>query len=147
MKVILRSDRKGLGHRGDIVDVSDGHARNFLLPKGLAIKASEGAVAQASAMRRARDLRDANDRDSARTVATALVAKTITVTAKAGSGGKLFGSVTSADVVAAIADQAGITLDRRTVHLDPVKALGTHSASIKLHADVEFPVTIEVVGR
>jgi large subunit ribosomal protein L9 len=147
MKIILRADRKGLGHRGDIVDVSDGHARNFLFPKGLAIKASDGAVAQAAAMRRARDLRDAHDRDSARTVASALVAKTITVTAKAGTGGKLFGSVTSADVVAAIADQAGITLERRTVHLDPVKALGTHSASVKLHADVEFPVTIEVVAK
>ena len=85
MKVILRSDRKGLGKRGDIVEVSEGFARNFLFPKGHAIVASDGAVAQAAAMRRARDLRDANDRDAARTVATALVSKTITIKVKAGA--------------------------------------------------------------
>ena len=78
MKVILRADIKGQGKRGDIVEVSDGHARNYLLPKGLAIAASDGAVAQAAAMRRARDLREAGDRDAARTVAAALASKTIT---------------------------------------------------------------------
>ena len=75
MKLILRSDRKGLGKRGDIVEVADGHARNFLLPHGHALKATDGAVSQAGAMRRARDLRDAQDRESAQTIAKALVAK------------------------------------------------------------------------
>ena len=85
MKLILRSDRKGLGKRGDIVEVSDGHARNFLLPKGHAFTATDGAVSQATAMRRARDLRDAQDRESAQTVASALVPKTIIIKVKAGA--------------------------------------------------------------
>ena len=94
MKVILRSDLKGHGKRGDIVEVSEGHARNYLFPKGIAIVATDGAVAQAAAMRKARDLRDASDRESARTVATALTAKPITISVKAGAEGRLFGSVT-----------------------------------------------------
>lgn len=147
MKVILRADRKGLGKRGDIVEVADGHARNFLLAKGHAIVASDGAVAQAAAMRRARDLRDASDRESAQTVASTLVAKTITVTAKSGSGGKLFGSVTAADVAAAIESQTGIVIDRRKLHVDQIKSVGTYTATAKLHSAVEFPVTVEVVAK
>ena len=98
MQVILRSDIDKLGKRGDIVEVSDGHFRNFLLPQGLAIKATDGAVSQAGAMRRARDLRDASDREGAQTIASALVAKTITIPVKAGAEGRLYGSVTAADV-------------------------------------------------
>ena len=147
MKLILRSDRKGLGKRGDIVEVADGHARNFLLPQGLAIKASDGAVSQAGAMRRSRDLRDAHDRESAQTVASALVAKTIIVTAKAGSEGKLFGSVTPADVVAAVEAQTNIVLDRKKLQFEHIKTLGTHSVVAKLHHDVEFPITVEVVSK
>ena len=97
MKVILRNDLVGVGKRGDIVDVADGYARNYLLPKGHAFTASDGAVNQAKAMRRARDLRDAADRESAQTIASALVARTIVITAKAGSEGKLFGSVTTGE--------------------------------------------------
>jgi large subunit ribosomal protein L9 len=147
VKVILRADRKGLGKRGDIVEVADGHARNYLLPKGLAITASDGAMTQATAMRRARDLRDSQDRDSARTIASTLVAKTITITAKSGQGGKLFGSVTTADVAAAIEAQTNIAIDRKHIHMEPIKSLGAHSASAKLHADVEFPINIEVVAK
>jgi large subunit ribosomal protein L9 len=147
MKVILRADHSTLGKRGDIVEVSDGHARNFLLPKGLAMVATDGAVSQASAMRRARDLRDAADREGAQTVATALVAKTITIAAKAGSEGKLFGSVTNADVAEAVAAQTGIHLDRRQIHMDPLKQIGTHQVSAKLHSAVEFPITVEIVAR
>jgi len=95
VKVILREDLKGVGKRGDIVEVSDGYARNFLLPKGHALKATDGAVAQAGAMRRARDLRDAADRDSATAIATALVPKIIAISAKAGQDGKLYGSVSA----------------------------------------------------
>ncbi|CAB4693193.1 MAG: 50S ribosomal protein L9 [Actinobacteria bacterium] len=146
MKVILRADNKGLGKRGDIIDVSDGHARNYLLPKGLALVASDGAMSQAGAMRRARDLRDAADRDSAQTIAKALVAQVIKITAKAGAEGRLFGSVTAADVAAAVQAQAHIELDRRKLHLpDSIKVLGEYSVTAKLHHDVEFPFTIEVV--
>ncbi|HEY9558292.1 MAG TPA: 50S ribosomal protein L9 [Acidimicrobiales bacterium] len=145
MKVVLRSDLAQVGKKGDIVDVADGYARNFLVPKGLAFAASPGVEAQATAMRRGRDLRDANDRAAATEVATTLVPKVITITARAGAEGKLFGSITSADVAEAVAAQTGVELDRRKLHLDePIKSLGTHLVPVKLHADVEFPVTVEV---
>ena len=147
MKLILRTDRKGLGKRGDVVEVADGHARNFLLPKGHAIKSTEGAAAQAVAMRRARDLRDAQDRESAQTVASALVAKTITIAVKAGAEGRLFGSVTAADVAAAVEAQAHIVLDRKKLHVDHINTTGTYQVAAKLHHDVEFPITIEVVAK
>ena len=145
--VILRADVPTVGKRGDICDVKDGFARNYLFPKGLAIVASDGAVGQAAAMRRARDLRDAQDREAAQTVASALVAKTITIKAKTGAEGRLYGSVTSADLVAAIEAQTGIVLDKRKVTLGAVKSTGTYSATVKLHSDVQFPVSFEVVGR
>jgi large subunit ribosomal protein L9 len=146
-RLILRKDLSGIGKRGDIVEVSDGHARNYLLPKGLAIVATDGAVSQAKAMRRARDLRDAADRESAQTVASALVARTITITMKAGAEGRLFGSVTPGDVAQAIEEQTHISIDRKKIHIDPIKVVGTHSVSVKLHSDVEFPVSIEVVKK
>jgi large subunit ribosomal protein L9 len=146
IQVILRTDVDGLGKRGDIVEVADGHARNFLLPKGKAMKATDGAVVQAARMRRARDLRDASDRDAATTVASTLVPKVISVSAKAGVEGKLFGSVTSSDIVAAIEEQTGIKLDRKTLHIDEqIKTTGQHTLTAALHADVSFPITIEVV--
>ena len=146
-KVILRADVDGVGKRGDICEVSNGYARNFLLPRGLAIKASDGAVNQAASMRRARDLRDAADRSAAEEVARALVARTITISAKAGVEGKLYGSVTSADVVAAVTEQAGVELDRRQLQLaEPIKALGSHQVPVKLHSDVQFPITVDVIG-
>ncbi len=145
MKVILRNDLAGVGKRGDIVEVSDGYARNYLLPKGLGFAATDGAVNQAKAMRRARDLRDAADRESAQTIASALMAKTITITAKAGSEGKLFGSVTTGDIAQAIHAQANISIDRKKLHVEQIKSLGTYSVAVKLHADVEFPVSVEVV--
>jgi len=95
MKVILRSDIADVGKRGDICDVADGYARNYLFPKGLAMVATDGAVNQAASMRRSRDLRDAQDRSAAEEVARTLVPRVITVKAKAGSGGRLFGSVTA----------------------------------------------------
>jgi len=147
MKVILRSDLDGVGKRGDICEVSNGYARNFLFPRGLAIKATDGAVTQAGSMRRARDLRDAEDRSAAEEVARALVARTITISAKAGSEGKLYGSVTAADITAAVGDQAGIELDRRNVHLgEPIKLVGSHQVPVKLHTEVEFPLTVDVVA-
>ncbi|MEJ5254611.1 MAG: 50S ribosomal protein L9 [Acidimicrobiales bacterium] len=147
MKLLLRSDVKGVGKKGDLVEVADGYARNYLVPKGLAIKASPGVEAQAAAMRRSRDLKDAADRGAAEEIARVLVPAVITVSAKAGSEGRLFGSVTTADVVEAVAAQKGITLDRKLLHLDePIKTLGTHTVQAKLHADVEFAITVEVVA-
>lgn len=147
MKVILRTDVVELGKRGDIIDVADGYARNYLVPKGIAFKASDGTQAQAKAMRRARDLRDAQDRSAAEEVATTLVSKVVTITARAGSEGKLFGSVTAVDIATAVHEQTGVEIDRRKLELaEPVKTLGTHVVPVKLHSDVQFPITVEVVA-
>ena len=145
MKVILRSDLDRVGKRGDIIDVADGFGRNYLLPRGLAFAASDGAVEQAAKMRRARDLRDASDREAAQTIASTLVPKVITITAKAGSEGRLFGSVTAADVAAAVSEQTGVVLDRKHLDVEPIKALGQHTVTARLHTDVSFPITVEVV--
>lgn len=147
VKVILRADVSGLGKRGDIVEVSKGYARNFLEPRSLAFPASEGATEQAQAMRRARDLKDAKDREGAEEIAKVLVARTIEVAARAGQGGRLFGSVTSSEVAEAVAAQTGIELDRRDLQMEEhIKELGTHHVTAKLHSDVQFPITIEVVA-
>lgn len=146
MRIVLRADMTNLGKRGDILDVADGYARNFLLPKGHAIAATAGVTAQANAMRRSRDLRDTKDREAAEVVARTLVPVVIRIPARAGAGEKLFGSVTASDVVDAVAEQTKVVLDRRRLHLEePIKSLGTHEIPVKLHSDVEFRVTVEVV--
>jgi large subunit ribosomal protein L9 len=148
VKIILRADVLDVGKKGDIVDVADGFGRNYLVPKGLAIKATAGAEQQAASMRRSRDLKDAKDRGAAEEIAKKLVPAVITVKAKSGAEGRLFGSVTVADVAAAVHEQTGIEIDRRRLHLDePIKSLGTHAVPAKLHADVEFPITVEVVSQ
>ena len=148
MKVILRSDLSGVGKRGDVVDVADGYGRNFLLPRGLAMKATAGAATQAASMRRSRDVRDAADRSAAQEIATKLVPTRITLTARAGAEGKLFGSVTTTDIAEAVKEQTGIELDRRNLHLDePIRTLGEHSATARLHAEVEFPISLDVVAK
>jgi len=147
MEVILRADVAKVGKRGDIVEVSDGYGRNYLVAKGLALRATPGARSQAAAMRRSRDLRDAKDREAAEQVARVLVPTVIRIPARVGAAGRLFGSVTAADVVAAIESETGITLDRRQVHLaEPLKTAGSHEVPVKLHAEVEFRVTAEVVA-
>jgi large subunit ribosomal protein L9 len=147
VKVILRDDVSGLGKRGDIVEVSKGYVRNFLEPRGLAIPATAGAQQQAEAMRRSRDVKDARNRESAEQVATVLVPKTITITVRASAAGRLFGSVTEADIVEAVQAQAGIELDRKDLLLDEhIKELGAHTVTARLHADVQFPITLEVVA-
>jgi len=147
VKVNLRSDVSNVGNKGDVLDVADGYARNFLVPRGLAFKAAPGAIAQAADMRRARDLRHARDRASAEEVATRLAPKVITIPAKAGAEGRLFGSVTSAEVVAAVEAQAGVALERRRLHLDePIKTVGVHEVAVRLHPDVELRLNVEVVA-
>lgn len=148
MKIVLREDVETLGNKGDLVDVADGYARNFLVPRGLAMKATRGVVAQAEAMRRNRSARDERDRADAQELAAKLTAQPISVVARAGEGGKLFGSITSADIAAAVRAQVAVELDRRTISLaEPLKELGTVEVPIRLHPDVEVTVTIEVVAE
>jgi large subunit ribosomal protein L9 len=147
VKLILRADVERVGKKGDVIDVADGYARNFLLPKGLAMKATSGATSQASAMRRARDIKDAKEREAGEQIARQLVPAVIKIPARAGSEGRLFGSITAADVVEAVKEQTGIELDRRRLHLDePIKTLGVHEVPVRLHADVQFRVTVEAVA-
>jgi large subunit ribosomal protein L9 len=147
VKLILRADVERVGKKGDIIDVADGYARNFLLPQGLALKATPGAANQASAMRRARDIKDAKEREAGEQIARQLVPAVIKIPARAGSEGRLFGSITAADVVEAVKEQTGIELDRRRLHLDePIKTLGVHEVPVRLHADVQFRVTVEAVA-
>jgi large subunit ribosomal protein L9 len=146
MRVILRTDVKGVGNKGDVVDVANGYGRNFLLPRGLAFTASPGAEAQAEGMRRSRDIKDAAERSAAEEVAKTLVSSPVTIPARVGADEKLFGSVTSADIAEAVAAQTGVDIDRKQLLLDePIRTVGTHLVPLKLHANVEFPVTVEVV--
>jgi large subunit ribosomal protein L9 len=136
-----------VGRKGDVLDVSDGFGRNYLVPKGLAMRATDGAMAQAAAMRRARDLKEAKDRASAEEIARRLTPTVIRIAARAGAEGRLFGSVTATDVVDAVVGQTGITVDRRRIHLEePIKSLGIHDVPVKLHADVEAHLQVEVVS-
>ena len=145
MRIVLRADVDNVGKKGDIIDVADGFARNFLLPKGHAIRATEGVESQAGAMRRSRDLKDAKDREAGETIARKLVPMVIKLQARAGGEGKLFGSITTQDIVTAVAEQAGVELDRRKVHLDdPIRTVGTHEVPVKLHSDVQFRITVDV---
>lgn len=147
MRVLLRSDVDGVGKRGDIVDVAKGFARNFLFPTGRALVASSRVETQAATMRRARDLRDAKDREAAEVVAGVLRAATVTVSARAGAEGRLFGSVTAADVAEALEAQTGAVVDRRRIHLaEPIKSVGTHVVPVRLHGDVDVDLTVEVVA-
>ena len=146
MKVLLRADVDGVGHKGDVLDVADGFARNYLVPNGLAIRATAGAEAQAASMRRARELKDARERGEAEEMASRLVAMTITIAARAGAEGKLYGSVTTADIVRAVEEQGNVVLDRRILRTEPIKDLGVHTVFAKPHTDVEFPITVEVIS-
>ena len=144
-RIVLRADVDGVGKKGDILEVADGYARNFLIPRGHAIKATPGVQAQAAAMRRSRDLKDAKDREGAEVVARTLVPMTFKVEARAGTEGKLFGSVTALDIIEAVQKQSGVQLDRRKLHLDePIKTVGVHEVAVRLHPDVQFAVTVEV---
>lgn len=146
MKVVLRTDLAKLGKRGDICEVADGYARNYLLPKGHAIIANQGITQQAAKMRQARDAKDARDRQVAEGIARSLVQQVIRIPMRAGPEGKLFGSVTPANIAEAVAHQTGIDVDRHKLHLaEPIKALGSHQVPLRLHAEVEFPVTVEIV--
>jgi len=147
MRVVLRSDVDDLGKKGDLVDVKDGYARNFLVPRGLAIVATRGISRQAESMRRNREARDRREREAAQQLAATLAGRAVTITARAGEGGKLFGSVGAADVVQALQAQLGAELDRRAVALaEPWKELGSYEVEVRLHPDVVATVSVNVVG-
>jgi len=147
MKVVLREDVEHLGRKGDLLDVAEGYARNFLVPRGLAMRATKGVVAQAEAMRRNRQARDARDRAAAEELAGRLAASSIRLGVRAGAGGKLFGSVTSSDLADALAAQTGIEVDRRAIELDePIKELGPREVPVRLHPDVDATLRVEVAA-
>ncbi len=151
MKLILTTEVDHLGTAGDTVEVKDGYGRNFLLPRGLAIVASRGAERQADEIRRARDVKTVRDREHADELKTALEALgAVSLPVRtAGDSGKLFGSVTPSDVVAAIKKAGGPNLDKRTVALPKahIKAVGTHSVSVRLHHDVDVTLPLSVVAE
>ena len=148
MKVLLRSDVKGVGRRGDVVNVSSGHARNFLLPNDLAIVANEGTIAQADIMRKSRELQVAADRESARLVAASLATTVITIAAKAGNEGRLFGSINAAEIVKAVLDQTGVTIDRKAVQIEaPLRQLGEHTVMAVVFDDVVATLKVNIVAK
>jgi large subunit ribosomal protein L9 len=148
VRVVLRDDVENVGRKGDLIEVADGFARNYLVPRGLAMKATKGVVQQAEAMRRNREAREARDREAAQTLADRLTGRRIEVRARAGEGGRLFGSVTAADVVDAVRVQTGVELDRRNAQLaEPLKELGVAEVPVKLHADVDVTLTVDVVSE
>jgi large subunit ribosomal protein L9 len=147
VKIVLREDVEQLGEKGDLLEVAPGYARNYLVPRGLAIVASKGAEKQAAAMRRNREVRDTRERELAQAAAARLVAAPVQVSARAGEGGRLFGSVTTSDIAGAIASTTGVQVDRRKIALDePLKELGPAEVEVALHADVRVTVTVEVVA-
>ena len=145
MKLILTQEVAGLGGPGDLVEVADGYGRNYLVPQGMAMRATKGAEKQIATIRRARDVRDVRDLGQAKELAAQLQALTVTLPSRAGEGGRLFGSVTTADVVDAVKNAGGPTLDKRRVTLTaPIKSLGTHTVSVRVHPEVEATVSLEV---
>lgn len=145
MKVLLRDDIAGVGRRGDIVKVAGGFARNFLLPEGRAILATDGVEGQAELMRRGRDLREAQDRTAAEAQATVLAGAVIPISARAAGGGRLFGSIGPADVADAILATKDVEVDRRHILLpEHIKETGSFDVTVELFADVATVVTVEV---
>lgn len=148
MRIVLRADVDNLGHKGDMVDVADGYARNYLVPKGLAIKATPGAQKQADAMRRNREAHERRAREAAQAIADQLARGTVEVKARAGEGGRLFGSITTSDIADAVEAQLSVELDRRRIELDePLKELGVVDVPVRLHADVAANIRVAVVAQ
>ena len=147
MKVILRSNVEGVGNTGDVVEVANGYAQNFLMPKGLAMRATEGAVSQAVAMKRSRDLQDLKQREVAEEAAQRLEAVAISIQARVGQDDQLYGSVTTSDIAEAVQAQTGIELDRRNMSLEePIRQVGTHQVEMRLHPEVRAQLTVEVAS-
>ena len=147
MKLILTREVAGLGLAGDIVDVADGYGRNFLVPRGAAITWSKGAEKQVGQIRRARDAREIRDLGHAKEIKADLEKLSVTLSVRAGQAGKLFGSITAADVVSALKSAGGPLLDKKRVQLPGhIKNIGSHTVTVDLHPDVVASVPVEVVA-
>ena len=147
MKVILLESVKTLGKAGDVVEVKDGYGRNYLLPQGLATIASKGNLKNRELIQDQQAKQEEETIAAAEGIAAKLGGGTVTITAKAGAEGKLFGSVTSTDIAAAIAAQLNEEVDRREIQMaDNIKELGTHTIAIRLHPEVTAEVTVEVAS-
>lgn len=145
MKVILKQDVQGSGKKGDIVNVSDGYAKNFLLKRGLAVEATAGALNEINAKKAADERRIQKETDAAKALAAELAGKTVKILAKAGENGKLFGSVTSKEIAAELKKQLGADIDRRKISLEEeIKKFGTYTAEIKLQHSVTASVFVMV---
>ena len=147
MDIILLQDMDKVGEKHDIVKVKDGYGRNFLIPKGMAVVANDSNRRKYASIVRALDKRETARLGEYKTLAAQLDGKTITITAKAGSSGKLFGSVDAGQIAAAIKSQLGVEIERKKVVIEPLKELGTHVAAVNLHKEVIAQVTVEVVAQ
>lgn len=147
MKLILTQEVVGLGGPGDIVEVKDGYGRNYLVPQGKAMPWTKGGEKQVQQIKRARSAREIRDLDHAKEVKGQLESLTVEVVSRAGDSGRLFGSVTNADVVAAVRKAGGPLLDKRSVEVGSVKTLGSHKAKVRVHPEVTASVTFTVVGE
>jgi large subunit ribosomal protein L9 len=146
MKLILTQEVSGVGEPGDIVDVRDGYGRNFLVPRGLAMRWTRGGEKQVADIRRAREVREIRDLGDAREIKDRLEGLSVQLPTRAGQNGRLFGSVTPADIVSAVQRAGGPQLDRRRVELiDPIKTVGSHQVRVRLHADVTATLSLDIV--
>jgi large subunit ribosomal protein L9 len=145
MKLILTQEVTGLGAPGDVVEVKDGYGRNYLVPRGLAIRWTKGGQSTIDAIKKARDSRAVRDNDQAAQVKAQLEGSTFNVKVRSGQGGRLFGAVTPSDIADAIGE-GGAQVDKRTIVVDnPIKSLGAHTVKVKVHDDVEATVSLNVV--
>jgi large subunit ribosomal protein L9 len=145
MKVILQKTVDRLGAPGDVAEVADGYARNYLIPRGLAVKAEKGTVRHAESLKRAHETRTEAQKGEFESVAARIIQTPVVVMGRAGDEGKLFGSITAADIAEALSAQAGVQVDRRDVHLDePIRSVGTHEVTVHLHAEVDPVITVDV---
>jgi large subunit ribosomal protein L9 len=145
MKLILTREVAGLGLAGDIVEVADGYGRNFLVPRGAAILWSKGAEKQIVQIKRSRDSREIRDLGHAREIKAAIEALSVSLDARAGKDGRLFGSITAGDIANAVRDAGGPALDRKRIRIDGhIKTLGTHTVTVELHPDVVASLPVQV---
>jgi large subunit ribosomal protein L9 len=147
MKLILTQEVTGLGAPGDVVDVAAGYGRNYLLPRGFAMRWTRGAEKQVELIKRARAAREIRTLDDAQATAARLEKLTVRLKRRAGSNGRLFGSVGPADIAAAVREAGGPELDRRKIVVpDPIKSAGSHRVQVRLHPDVSASVNIEITA-
>ncbi|HZD79243.1 MAG TPA: 50S ribosomal protein L9 [Actinomycetota bacterium] len=148
MKVILQKPVDKLGVPGDVVEVADGYARNYLMPRGLAVKATRGGLKHIDSLKRAHGVRVSKAKAEAELVAQRLIGAPVRVPARVGEEGKLFGSVTAAEVAAHVEEQMGIAVDRHDIHLDePIRSVGVHEVRVHLFAEVDPVISVEVVAE